>query len=118
MNAKINLKDINEAGFSYTKRFLFIGNNTEILCKKCQIAMQEKERFILCGNLDGVAYHVKCYSDDHAKNWISHGQSKQHFDYVMILRIVPTAELPTLPGEEYNFVALKSIVSSHPQETP
>lgn len=88
---------------------LMIPNTHKIICKVCGKTIEHKERFYLCGNMDGSAWCNAHFSDDHFKKYKNFGEDKTHIDYRPWLIVAPLDLFAVQTGETYEFPALVPI---------
>lgn len=86
--------------------FLMIKQGDTILCKICNRPIENKERFYLCGNMDGSAWCNEHYTDNHFKKYKDMGVEKYHNDYRPWLIVAPEDLFESQQGQTIEFEAL------------
>jgi hypothetical protein len=96
-------------GYPPIKHFLFIPEDSMLICTECKNPIKDKESFMLCGRMSGQAWHNACFPAQHFKNWVEVNKLKHHYDYVCVLRTVSKDDFETVAkGQELEFEALMS----------
>ena len=68
--------------------------------------------------MDGKAWHLSHYSQDHFKTLTTFGEDKYHYDYKPYLIEVKAEDFVRFEGEQFEFVALIPKSATRPQESP
>lgn len=86
--------------------FIMIPDTHEFKCSVCGIAFENKQRIYLCGNMDGKAWHEKCYNDSHFKKMENIGEEKFHYDFRPWLVIAPKDLFEKKESQMFEFEVL------------